>query len=291
MFEILGLTPAEERLWQTLVDRPPATARELGANVHGTLAALCAKGLAIRLSGRPVRYTAAAPDEALDALFRAREEELRQARVLTGQLVDRYRSRRASPGEVVEVVRGSDAVFHRWRQIQRTARAELCGLHRPPFLTEPAPDEIRVPSRTVYDHSVAEMPGMLDRIAELVESGEQARIGSVPVKALLADDRIGMISLATTDSVLVVHASALLTALRTLFDRIWASSTPLAGSEGTDNRRLLTLLAAGLTDQAIARQFGWHLRTVQRRVRRIMAELGVRTRFQAGLQAGRRGWL
>ncbi|MEV0807781.1 helix-turn-helix transcriptional regulator [Micromonospora sp. NPDC050200] len=98
------------------------------------------------------------------------------------------------------------------------------------------------------------------------------------------------------DAVLVVHSSSLLVALRGLFDAIWRTSVPVAtGASGDDtdpdDRRLLTYLAAGMTDDAISRQLGWHLRTVQRRVRRLMGELGVRTRFQAGLHAARRGWL
>jgi DNA-binding NarL/FixJ family response regulator len=57
----------------------------------------------------------------------------------------------------------------------------------------------------------------------------------------------------------------------------------------TRDQQLLALLAAGLTDQAIARKLGVALRTVERRVRRMMDGLGARTRFQAGLQAAARG--
>ena len=57
----------------------------------------------------------------------------------------------------------------------------------------------------------------------------------------------------------------------------------------TRDQQLLALLAAGLTDQAIARKLGVALRTVERRVRRLMDGLGARTRFQAGLQAAARG--
>ncbi|MEV6236850.1 hypothetical protein [Lentzea sp. NPDC051838] len=229
---------------------------------------------------------------ALEQLFLAREEQLRQARVLTREIADRHR-----PRQLVEVVQGAEAVLQWWRQIHRLARSELLGLTRPPFLTSGDPDEQEwtgVPYRAIYDHSVLELPGKLDVIAEFARRGEQVRIGAVPVKALLADDRIGLLSLHpdTTDAALVVHSSSLLAVLRTLFERIWAAAVPFrADAPDPDNERLLTLLAAGMTDAAIARQFGWHLRTVQRRVRGIMSDLGVRTRFQAGLQAARRGWL
>ncbi|MEH1126371.1 helix-turn-helix domain-containing protein [Micromonospora sp. CPCC 206061] len=53
---------------------------------------------------------------------------------------------------------------------------------------------------------------------------------------------------------------------------------------------LLGLLAAGLTDEAIARTLGVSLRTIQRRIHDLLLELGVTTRFQAGLAARERGW-
>jgi DNA-binding CsgD family transcriptional regulator len=58
-----------------------------------------------------------------------------------------------------------------------------------------------------------------------------------------------------------------------------------------ETRSLLTLLAAGLTDAAIARSLGWSERTTQRRLQRLMRILGATTRFQASLLASRRGWL
>jgi hypothetical protein len=58
-----------------------------------------------------------------------------------------------------------------------------------------------------------------------------------------------------------------------------------------DTRALLTLLTSGLTDIAIARTQGWSQRTTQRRVHRLMSDLGATTRFQAALIATRRGWL
>ena len=54
---------------------------------------------------------------------------------------------------------------------------------------------------------------------------------------------------------------------------------------------LLTMLSAGMTDEAIARQLGVSARTVQRRISDLMETLGSRNRFQAGVQAVRHGLL
>jgi DNA-binding NarL/FixJ family response regulator len=54
---------------------------------------------------------------------------------------------------------------------------------------------------------------------------------------------------------------------------------------------LLSLLSDGRSDSTIARISGISLRTVERRVRSLMDRLGAKTRFQAGVQAARRGWI
>jgi DNA-binding NarL/FixJ family response regulator len=51
------------------------------------------------------------------------------------------------------------------------------------------------------------------------------------------------------------------------------------------------LLAAGLKDEAIARQLGISLRTVHRRTSELSLALGARARFQAGVLAERSGLL
>jgi len=54
---------------------------------------------------------------------------------------------------------------------------------------------------------------------------------------------------------------------------------------------ILGLLDAGLKDEAVARQLGISLRTVQRAVQQVSVLLGVSSRFQLGAQACRRGWI
>ena len=118
-------------------------------------------------------------------------------------------------------------------------------------------------------------------------------------QALLALEKDGD----TVRSAMVIHPSSLLDALRRLFDGLWQRAVPISqpGSRvdgapaleaPTDHDAvLLTLLATGLTDEAIARQLDVSQRTVQRYIRGLMDRLGADTRFQAGLQAARRGWL
>jgi DNA-binding NarL/FixJ family response regulator len=50
-------------------------------------------------------------------------------------------------------------------------------------------------------------------------------------------------------------------------------------------------MAAGATDEVIARRLAISRRSVVRRTGLLMERLGATTRFQAGVQAARRGWL
>jgi DNA-binding CsgD family transcriptional regulator len=78
------------------------------------------------------------------------------------------------------------------------------------------------------------------------------------------------------------------------FHHLWAHAAPLAEppTEHGDLRRfLLEQLATGAQDEQIARRLGLSLRTVRRRVAEVMVELGASSRFQAGVEAARRGWL
>ncbi|MCM4081122.1 helix-turn-helix domain-containing protein [Paractinoplanes hotanensis] len=52
---------------------------------------------------------------------------------------------------------------------------------------------------------------------------------------------------------------------------------------------MLGLLATGLTDESVAARLGVSERTVRRTMAAVMARLGARSRFQAGLIAARQG--
>ena len=317
MLEAVGLTDQQQDIYLALLDGGPATTTEVrdrvsGAPVAAALAALEIKGLISRLPGRPVRYQPARPDMAMEVLVRSQEQELQRVRALTAALMERFRTGHgtADPTEIVEVVATREATVQRMAQLQRSATQEVKAFDRPPYIGGLGTNDIEsellgtgVRYRCVYDRAGIDMPGRLTAIRDLVENGEQARVATgVPVKMFLADDRLGLISLdrpASSDSALVIHRSSLLDTLIALFEEIWADAVPMRfdapGTEDSPRREqhrvLLGLLAAGLTDEAIARHLGWHPRTAQRHVRDLMTELGAQTRFQAGLQAVRRGWL
>lgn len=97
-------------------------------------------------------------------------------------------------------------------------------------------------------------------------------------------------------AILVIRHDPVVAACRNLFDLLWSKAAILPGSESElkqqpERQRLLEMLARGAKDEQISRTMGISLRTVRRRVAELLAELGVDTRFQAGMEASRRGWL
>jgi DNA-binding CsgD family transcriptional regulator len=313
VLEIIGLSYAEQALYEALVERSPATLAELG-HAASTTAGLEELGLITRLPEDPPRYVAVSPEMGLDALIRARTRELAAARHRAAQLAARFH--RSVPddqdsAELVEVVIGKDAVGRWFQRLQESARRQIRVFDAPPYATPMGGNAVEfellergVEYRALYGRRAMEVPGTLSLITRYVAAGEQARVGDVPVKLALNDRPMAIMPLRhdqhVVESALVVHDSTLLDALSALFEMYWERAVPLQVRHGRlaeatgaadAQRDLLPLLTAGLTDAAIAAHLGWSDRTVRRRVRALMVQLDARTRFQAGYQAVLRGWL
>ncbi|MFD5544397.1 LuxR C-terminal-related transcriptional regulator [Streptomyces sp. NPDC127079] len=83
--------------------------------------------------------------------------------------------------------------------------------------------------------------------------------------------------------------------LHDIFEQYWIRATPFsdAAQDGLEqvakeiHQTIVTLLAAGLKDESIARRLGMSLRTARRHIADIMEALGADSRFQAGVLAAR----
>ena len=152
-------------------------------------------------------------------------------------------------------------------------------------------------SRAIYPvRALHEAPEML---AARVAAGEVIRvIPDLPSRLLVIGDSHAVVPepLGFANVPLsVVRQRGLVQAMTTWFELLWErAETPALDPVGppSDLRRfLLEQLAAGVQDETIARTLGISLRTVRRRVAGLMSDLGADSRFQAGVEAVRRGWL
>lgn len=225
--------------------------------------------------------------------------------------VARAVSAQSGDGGVLQVVHGAKRVGWVAYELQRSATEQVRGVVRPPCASTSALDALEmrklaegVDHQVLYDRSALARPARLEMTARLVEAGEQARVLHLaPTKLVLVDGEIALLPLVTTDaaveSAVVVRNCALLSAVRRIFDDLWRLAAPFTAAHGTqdaaqpseEERWILSLLASGATDDAIGRLMGFSARTAHRRVRELVARLGVETRFQAGMQAVRLGWL
>ncbi|MGH8794008.1 MAG: helix-turn-helix domain-containing protein [Stackebrandtia sp.] len=318
--DVLGLGPDEEDAYRALLTLPDVDAAELARTLESTaerakilLAALAERGLAKMTSD--TRYVAVAPEASVVSLLADRLDALRRGYDAVGGLERMYRDAQARYGAVpgTETVRGAEAIRSRLGQMRHRAREQIRTCVCPPLATQDSGFEIRqearergVRFRTLYEKALLDDPAAMKLVRLAVSRGTHARFAStLPLKLLIVDvESACIVEMSDPGVALVTEHPALVTMAGALFEQVWPTAVPAplngdgdaamaveSGLSNPDDRLLLSLLLAGLTDQAIAMRLGIGLRTVQRRVRDLMNAAEVDTRIQLGWQASRRGWV
>ncbi len=315
MFESLGVTADEEAAYLAVLRvgrcTPAELARAIGRRVRAIaeiVSVLEDLGFLARVVGPDEGLVAVRPEVAVPALISRRTEEFAAAQAAALRLAaEQPHELRTSPDELIEVVVGRPAVAARFIQLTQSVSTEMLVLDRPPYAQ--AVVEQNVPERQVLDRGVAvrgiyateafELPGAVDQARASVQQGEEARVhADVPMKLAIADRSVALLPLAVDEvigSALLVRAPTVVRSLVALFELLWQQSVPLltysvdAAPDDVIDADLLALLGTGMKDEAIARELGISTRTLGRRNAALLAGLGVRTRFQAGVQAAHRG--
>jgi DNA-binding CsgD family transcriptional regulator len=315
----------EESVYRLLLRCPGSSISEISQRLDGgrqsvqtAISGLEGHGLIGKTPSPQPLYFPVAPDVGMEVLVLRRLADLEQARTLAERLmIDFHDGRRARPPGLIEIVSGAEAVHHRFEHLQRGAKHLVQVLDTPPYAGPGgSPNRVElevlargVEYRVIYDKAALEAaPGTINAVARYVAAGEQARfLTALPFKLATFDREFGCVPLTVSQpdiaQFMVVRPCALLDALLYIFDTLWEHATAITfepdalderdrpAGISTHDRRLLTLLSTGMTDQAIARHLGLSYRTTRRRIATLMAALGVESRFQAGVQANRNGWL
>ncbi|WP_163511424.1 helix-turn-helix transcriptional regulator [Fodinicola acaciae] len=323
MFDVFDPDAVHGRVYQALVAEPRASVAAIAKRtclpeklVRDTLAELRQADMATDSDGD--RWDARSPDLVAATELRREDDRRVRLRAAEAQLMEVFRySRLRTPG-FVEIIHGPAAFFARFQKIQEGVRSEVKAIDRPPYYWDAAEIDRQerlqiaqmatgISYRTVYQESESDSPVRNASMMRTITAGENARVlADPPVKLTIVDDEVAVLATDPPDGaggtllVLLVHKSVLLDSLTRIFESLWRLAVPvnLARLNETINetlsdreREILTLMASGATDDAIARRLGLSRRTVVRDVGRLLEQLGATTRFQAGAQAARRGWL
>lgn len=321
VLDVVGLDETQQRVYAALAAADSATVRELqsatgltSSAVTSALSFLRTSGLAERHVSPSTRWGLTPPELALDALVYKQQQALSQVRAYAQQLAEQARQQagRRSPAELVSLAEGNAVVNAHFEQLQRAAKREVLTFDRPPYPntagTQPNQLEVEriregVKYRVLYDLGVLDHPGMFARVQVDLAAGETARvIADLPMKLAIADRTLALLPLMEADethelAALVIRPSVLLDSLALLFEVMWQRAAPLQlGTRSVPEVdpeiiEVTHLLAAGMSDQRIARHLGVSERTVRRKISTALDTLGAGSRFQAGVLAQRLGWL
>ncbi len=328
VLEFVGLDERAESVYRALLSSGAATPEALGERlslqpylVQQALAQLEAAGLAAASASLADHYVAAPPGVALAPALSQRRHELHEAERIVELLADEYRRTGAAASgaaDLVEVVSGVSALRHRFEQIQLGTENELLALVTDaPVAVGPEENGAEdivvargVAHRTVLARDRLADAAMMDALTLALGRGQQVRVAErVPTKLVISDRRLAMLPLLALGApgepaALLVRAPGLLEALIGLFEQCWQAASPVRFSAETAGQvevdadqpdpvdlQIVSLLLTGLTDASVAKQLDLGLRTVQRRVQRLMTLTGVSTRLQLGWQAYERGWV
>lgn len=122
---------------------------------------------------------------------------------------------------------------------------------------------------------------------------------SIPLWASVADDQLAIISTGPypRSGALLIRESAMVAMVRTWAEHLWNEAVDVADPTPTGHglidqnaQKLLDLMTAGLTDQALASSLGISPRTIRRRIERLSELLGATNRHQLLLLARDHGW-
>ncbi|GLW05570.1 LuxR family transcriptional regulator [Microtetraspora sp. NBRC 13810] len=323
--ESLGLSPAQTTLYTAVLRLHRASLTELAKAVDGPeeplgeqLAALVRLGVVDQRSGE---YFARHPAGALGRLIAERLDRLaaesRQIDTVLGSLRTLIRDYDSGHDQVggpfsAELVTGADELYE-----------SVVGLavEAPPLdLCTAIPDQRTMTDlarkyadtwidahrrgllslRALIPVDALTVPGLRDKLCVLTASGARVRtLDRVPSWFFTAGpDAAGLPAQWGGNppdhayKFYSVRAPILVGVLRSLFDELWARAAPLPWAGGGDGViQVLRLAAQGLCDETIARHLGVSVRTVRARFADAMTELGAQSRFHAGVEAARRGWL
>lgn len=154
--------------------------------------------------------------------------------------------------------------------------------------------------RAIIPVDTLPLPGVRDQVTRLRDTGGRVRtLDRVPSWFMTAGhEAAGLPALWGGNlpdhayNFYLVRTPIVVGVLGSLFEELWGRAVPMPWEgRGDGVVQVLRLAAQGMCDESIARHLGVSVRTVRARFADAMARLGAQSRFHAGVEAARRGWL
>jgi DNA-binding CsgD family transcriptional regulator/sugar-specific transcriptional regulator TrmB len=308
-----GITGNAGRAYRYLLAVVDAAASDVAAELETSMPVatdlveeLTRHGLAER---RADRYAAVPPAVSLQPRLLAREDELRRARVAVDELLEIHRELSGGVGRYVELIESRDELQRRVLKLQTDATLEYLALVKATQVavrTGESPVLMAEQVRAVFELDILQDERFRELVRDKTKPNYENRVyPGVPMRLAIADQQTAILSIRQADdtaTALHVNAPSLVLALCTYFETIWAAAAPMLLARGSSEeldpdrlgareRELVSMLLAGLTNEAIAAHWGISRRSVVRQVQELMTRTGSTSRVHLGWEAHRRGWL
>lgn len=327
----LGFTAEQELLYRSLLGNPQSTSGQLAIEHgldQATVRRICAEliGLGVlkfdRTNGSS--FVVVQPTVAIGQLIERREDELlrlyrraSQCRYLIDELDLLYRQPAAIAEDGgVERLEDVHAIRDRLEELSFFTRTNVYsiqpgGPQSRESLEASRPLDQRgirrgLEMRVIHEASVLDDDLNRAYLRELVMGGTKVKVTKEPLhRMVIMDCKVAVVPIDPDNSrrgALIVRHPGLLSGFVDLFNRSWQAASELPWQTEVDdqaqpleisaqNRRILELLASGCTDETSAREVGMSVRHLRRTISHLMQQLGAHSRFEAGVEAARRGWL
>lgn len=323
MLESVGLTAEAEAVYFAMVEHPFWGVDELATGLRLPESAvrealnLLAERALVQPAGAHSGMRVVSPQAGLimllaqaEADLAARQRQIDSTRAAISVIAQEHDTNRARD----EIIRleGTHEVRERLIELSLSVERECLTFTAGAELTTEAIEagkplnqkalERGVSLRNVYQESVRNDATMLAFAKWMASIGGRSRtVPTVPMRMTVIDRRVALIPMDPVDArrgALEIRSPGVIAALCLLFEQVWDIATPFGEAPRADERgltpqeqALLRLLDAGHTDESAGRKLGLSARTVRRVVAELADRLGVASRFQAGAEAVRRGWL